>query len=145
MIRRLLSTWHFVRAGDCLSTGDYASAFHAMKRAKTLAGTSYNKTSLFEINLRMAQAAKMCGHSEIAIEEIRRAKDKILKSNSINEHEREYLIIFCKLLEAECSGDSSAAARDLEAIRRLLDGDLVAKRFKKSYPIMTQPRGDPGQ
>ena len=66
---------------------------------------------------------------------IRQAKSKISKFRSINEREREYLTIFCDLLEAECGAEGLTAEPDLESLQGLLRSDSVRKRFKNSYPI----------
>jgi hypothetical protein len=135
MIKKLLSVWYFVRAGNYIDAGDPGLAFRTMKKVRALAGSAYHKTSLFEMNLRMALAAKMCARYEIALDEIQQAKHKIAIAKSINEREREYLTIFCKLLEYECMTNAIPPAYKKGIIQELVHDQSIAIRFKKSYPI----------
>jgi hypothetical protein len=136
MIKRLISSWYFVRAGDSLAAGDYALAFDNMNKAKSWSGKAYQKLSLFEINLRMAYAAKMCDESAIAIDEARKAKAKIIKVTSLNDREKAYLTVYCNLIERECQLEDVEFPHDIKEIHTLVNDDAIARRFKSSYPIV---------
>lgn len=139
MIKRLLSIWKYVQAGNLIERREYDSAFQAMEAVKSLAQDHYRRPSVFEMNMRSALAAKMSGHPEIALDEIRQAREKLTNVNSISGNEKNYLTAYCNLFESECEGGDESTLVDGDYLRSLLDDNSIRSRYKLAYPIELSP------
>ena len=128
-IKKLKSLFYFVRAGDAFDDKDYELARSRISNAIRLAGGSDARRSLFEYFLRAAWIERQfCADKSSA--RLQEARRRIEATSALRAVDRDYLLSFCDIFEAELRAVSAPQPR-------LKKGEWarVKPHYRRNYPL----------
>ena len=124
----------YVRAGDFADRADFWQAREHMQRAFKAAGSKANRASFFEFFLRAAGIEKALGENSLALAYLAEAAQRIQQNKWLSEMDRQYLLDFCDVSQAEIKD------RPIEGLRLdRANHDRVRARLRQYYPIVFAP------
>jgi hypothetical protein len=129
LIEKLRSVIKYVKAGDALDRKDYDLARKHIDSAIELAGGGKVRSSLFEYFLRAAQIEEQFS-TETTLERLMEAKRRIEVTSSLKSVDRDYLMSFCEIFEADIQGRNPPMPRLPKS-----EWHKVKAHFRRDYPL----------
>lgn len=128
-IDKLRSVIKFVRAGNALDGKDYDLARTLIDSAIELAGGLEARSSLFEYFLRAAWIEEQFS-PDSTLERLKEAKCRIEVTSSLRSVDRDYLMSFCEIFEADIQGHNAPKPKLPKR-----EWQRVRPHFRRDYPL----------
>ncbi|MEL6706765.1 MAG: hypothetical protein AAFP79_00675 [Pseudomonadota bacterium] len=129
MIKKLKSVFYFVRAGDAFDHKDFELARARIDNAIMLAGGSDARNNLFEYFLRAAWIERrFC--KDKSSERLQEARRRIEATSTLKVVDRDYLISFCDIFDAELHAINAPQPRLAKS-----EWGTVKPHYRRDYPL----------
>lgn len=129
LIKKLKSAFYFVRAGDAFDRKEYGLARARLENAIRPVGGSDARASLFEYFLRSAWIEKQFCKDK-ASGRLQDARRRIETTSTLIAVDRDYLLSFCEIFDAELSSISVPQPRLPKS-----EWGRVKPHYKRDYPL----------